>query len=400
MKVPVSILKGLPGMSNEQQNVRHSDLKAIMKIMRDTGKLPLGRDGTEYAPFINVAYNGEAWVNEGNHRIMAADRLGWDTLPVDIRYFDGGERIEHGDMYPGKIGLGSVDESQQLDEGASSVLYHQTTAGSALKILQSGSFQLSSVTGTESEKAYAKEGYPYFFSTTRTRVGDYHRWVSNGSVMFVLDGNWFGSRYPVKPMDYWERAWLHAPDRSRESEDRVLSKKPSIPIDGVEQVHVFLSEHQEYRSPQVRQLMIIAKRRGIEAFLYTDEQAWRLLDTRRAVPIEKNLEILRGPEQIRPQGEPFDYLTPWLELLYKKRVDDLSEKAKKIRYNLIYYGDSDQGLGTEMANARKPGNSGHETVIKLNNIMHKHNFKTTLDLARAVKEKWTKISDEDKRNRT
>ena len=56
-------------------------------------------------PFINVAYNGEAWVNEGNHRIMAAAALGWDTLPVELRYFDGGERIEHGAMYPAKIGL-------------------------------------------------------------------------------------------------------------------------------------------------------------------------------------------------------------------------------------------------------------------------------------------------------
>jgi hypothetical protein len=116
VRVPVSILKHIPGMSREQQNVRHNDLRAIMKIMQDTGQLPLGRDGTEYAPFINVAYNGEAWVNEGNHRIMAADKLGWDSLPVDIRYFDGGERIEHGPMYPAKIGLGgSVTEAPLAD---------------------------------------------------------------------------------------------------------------------------------------------------------------------------------------------------------------------------------------------------------------------------------------------
>jgi hypothetical protein len=52
-----------------------------------------------------VAYNGEAWVNEGNHRIMAAYRLNWPDMPVEIRYFDGGERIESGPMAPGKIGL-------------------------------------------------------------------------------------------------------------------------------------------------------------------------------------------------------------------------------------------------------------------------------------------------------
>lgn len=103
-EVSVDILKRLPGMRGEQSNVRHEDLKAIMKIMKDTGKLPLMSNGKEYAPFINVAYNGEAWVNEGNHRIMAAAALGWDKLPIEIRYFDGGERIESGPMYPPKIG--------------------------------------------------------------------------------------------------------------------------------------------------------------------------------------------------------------------------------------------------------------------------------------------------------
>jgi len=108
VRIPVDILKGLPGMRGEQKNVRQGDLKAIMKIMRDTGKLPLGRDGEEYAPFVLVAHNGEAWVSEGNHRIMAAAALGWDSLPVELKYFDGGERIESGALYPGKIGLGGA----------------------------------------------------------------------------------------------------------------------------------------------------------------------------------------------------------------------------------------------------------------------------------------------------
>jgi hypothetical protein len=104
--VPVSLLARIPGMRREQSNVRYNDLAAIMKIMSDTGKLPLhGHTGNEYKPFINVAYDGSAWVNEGNHRIMAAARLGWSSLPVEISYFDGGERIASGPMAPGKIGL-------------------------------------------------------------------------------------------------------------------------------------------------------------------------------------------------------------------------------------------------------------------------------------------------------
>lgn len=103
IKVRVDVLKKLPGMRNEQGQVRKDDLKAIKDIMQQTGKLPLLDNGEEYVPFINVAYNGEAWVNEGNHRIMAAAELGWDMLPVEIRYFDGGERVDSGPLYPVKL---------------------------------------------------------------------------------------------------------------------------------------------------------------------------------------------------------------------------------------------------------------------------------------------------------
>ena len=105
VKLPVDLLKKLPGMRREQKNVRREDLEKIMQVMKGTGKLPLTPSGKEYAPFVQVAWNGEAWVNEGNHRIMAADALGWKYLPVELRYYDGGERIESGVLYPQKLGL-------------------------------------------------------------------------------------------------------------------------------------------------------------------------------------------------------------------------------------------------------------------------------------------------------
>ena len=87
VEIPVNLLRQIPGMRNEQQNVRQGDLIAIMKIMKDTGKLPIhSHSNEEYKPFINVAYDGSAWVNEGNHRIMAAHRLGWKELPVEISF--------------------------------------------------------------------------------------------------------------------------------------------------------------------------------------------------------------------------------------------------------------------------------------------------------------------------
>lgn len=99
--VPVSALVKLKGLRGEQNDVREADLAALKDVMRSTGKLPLV-NGKEYAPFVMVAHNGEAWVSEGNHRIMAARDLGWETLPVEIRYYDGGER-QPGPMSPGSV---------------------------------------------------------------------------------------------------------------------------------------------------------------------------------------------------------------------------------------------------------------------------------------------------------
>jgi len=116
-QVSVVRLELLKGMRNEQNNVRKTDLEWLLAHMEKTGKLPLTNQGEEYAPLVLVAYNGEAWVSEGNHRIMAAYRLGWKKMPVEIRYFDGGERVQDGIMYPGKIGLGQQAVSENFADG-------------------------------------------------------------------------------------------------------------------------------------------------------------------------------------------------------------------------------------------------------------------------------------------
>lgn len=100
--LPVSILKNIPGSSGEQQNVRQGDLDWLIDYMGKTDKLPLMDNGEEYAPFVAVAYDGSPWVMEGNHRIMAADALGWKILPVELRYFNGAEDID-GPLHPDKL---------------------------------------------------------------------------------------------------------------------------------------------------------------------------------------------------------------------------------------------------------------------------------------------------------
>ena len=159
---------------------------------------------------------------------------------------------------------------ENITEGATDILYHYTGTSSAAKIFQDGAFKLSRTTGNPSEESYAPPGYPYFLSTSRSKTGDYHRWVGTGGVMFVLDGQWFSQRYPVKPIDYWERSWQFSPDRTREAEDRVFSKESEIPLGGVTAVHVLLKEQDESRSPLTRTILIQAKKLGIPVIAILD----------------------------------------------------------------------------------------------------------------------------------
>lgn len=284
-----------------------------------------------------------------------------------------------------------------LTEGATDILYHYTSTHNAAKVLRAGAFELSSVVGNKSEEQYAPPGMPYFFSTTRSRVGDYHRYAGSSAVMFVLNGQWLQQRYRVKPIDYWERAWQHAPDRTRESEDRVFSKDPTIPIACVTAVHVLLKEQHEARSALTRDILITAKKQGLPAYLYTDEQAWRLQDTRRAVSPASVANTLKGdrPKGYTPRPGRISPLEQWLELIYKKNKAELSPAADKLRYNLVYYGsrypEEDNGLGNDMSNARKPGEQEHEFAVKIIDIMKKNGLKTTVDLKNAMVAKWDRI---------
>ena len=89
--VPTRWFEDVKGQRGEQQNVRKNDLEAIRKIIRETGKFPI-EDGKEYVPYIEIGYDGKPWISEGNHRIMAAIAEGLEYIPIQLRYFDGGQR--------------------------------------------------------------------------------------------------------------------------------------------------------------------------------------------------------------------------------------------------------------------------------------------------------------------
>ena len=287
-----------------------------------------------------------------------------------------------------------------ITERATSILFHYTSIESALTIVKSGIFQLSSNTGTKSEEQYAPPGHPFFLSLTRTSHGDYHNYVGTGAVLFKLNGDWFNSRYIVKPIDYWERSWLHSPGRTREAEDRVFSKDPTIPDGAIMEIHLLMKEQEEYRSPRARELMIVSKQRGLPIFLYTDDKAWRLLDKRRSKKVADAGDVLKGSRGVgTTYRKPTDYIKPWLELLEKDQEEQLSPRAVKLVHNLRYYGsyhqDEDDGLGNDLGNARKPSAADRESAVKLIKYMQLHHI-STVQFKNQLTKKWVAIAKNKK----
>lgn len=277
-----------------------------------------------------------------------------------------------------------------LVESLSRVAFHYTRLPSALKILTTGQFELSSVLGS-AEQQYAPKGQFYFFSTTRTRHGGYHDFVGDDAVLFVLDGNWFNRHYQSKSVDYWLNRDPSQPHhRQHEAEDRVFSKDPTIPIGGITAIHVYVSPSaEEQTKARARQVLIAAKKQSIPVHLYNDIKAWKNFDTRQ----KGNISALKGKDMAKGYATGRrGYLLPWIELIRANNQSQLSKTADKIRYNLMYTYDRSNaalGLTTDLSNARKPSSGpDRQNAIKIINYMKQNNLKTINDLVNFIANKW------------
>lgn len=285
-----------------------------------------------------------------------------------------------------------INENAQINETLSKIVFHFSPLPAAANILKTGNFELASSLGSV-EQQYAPKNYPYFMSTTRTKHGGYHSNTTSGypGVLFVLDGNWFNNRYPSKAIDYWEnRNPKSSRDRHHEAEDRVFSKEPKIPIDGVISVHVFVPlDDAPNKKAWARQIMLNSKLRKIPAYYYTNKRDWENLDIRKSQPISS----LKGQEHVSGYRLTHKgYMRPWVELMFQPDKNSLSDRAKKLIYNMgidYYRKDIVKELLNDLSNSRKP-NSGpdRENSIKLIKYMRDNKLEKVSDLVDHLYDKW------------
>lgn len=87
--IKVDYIKNLRGVNREETIRYKSDkFKELLDKVKEEGWNP------KYPIMIWVDYQGIAKIAEGNHRVAVADTIGAEWIPVEIRYYAGGEQVE------------------------------------------------------------------------------------------------------------------------------------------------------------------------------------------------------------------------------------------------------------------------------------------------------------------
>ena len=105
--LPTEMVASLKGERGEHKKIKQGDerVTTIADSMKEKGY-----DLNDDSPvFVTVDYQGNAKINEGNHRARAAIEAGLKTIPVEVRYFAGGELAE------GKWSPSSLFEIEQAE---------------------------------------------------------------------------------------------------------------------------------------------------------------------------------------------------------------------------------------------------------------------------------------------
>lgn len=322
-----------------------------------------------------------------------------------------------------------LNRNRTLFERVTPVVFHFTYINNALKILKSGTFALTPDHGTEGERSLGEKDRPFYLSTTRSAAqGSYHEWQRSG-VLFALDGDWFNDRgYTGRPINYWSPFGSVGKD---EMEDRIYHDEPYLPIDAITEAHILVDTKEPHPREKVdlRQLLILLKKRGIPTYLYTDLRAWQLKNPNKRTEVAKvDLKghiygMDRGKQyawyypdsdtkvrQARRRGIEAGYtdnygqfrperaslLYRYLELYHKKATPELTKGAQSLASDIAYdryRGDTERSLAAEFHNNRGAGKEGRKYYDALAAIMKREGWRTPSDLITGLSVKWKAIKD-------
>jgi hypothetical protein len=99
IKLKVDAIKHLPGARGEEAYRDHSSKMADLE--KDVGH-PHNFNSEKYPIMLAVNHRGEAFVQEGNHRLAYAAKHKIPHIHAEVRYYNGGEEKD-GPLHPSKL---------------------------------------------------------------------------------------------------------------------------------------------------------------------------------------------------------------------------------------------------------------------------------------------------------
>ncbi len=295
-----------------------------------------------------------------------------------------------------------------LQEGLSRILYHYTGYTSAIEILKSGKFLLTSALGTEADRSINNNKI-FYLSTTRTIVGRYHTNSPYG-VLFQLNGQCYNSKVSGIPVDYWgDRKPEYSKNGSNQSEaeDRIVSNHNELPIGkGIECIHIFFDLNQktpntEIYKARIQQIATLANERNIPLKIYTNKKDIKFLKN----PLNDITELFpsnNNSDERQANGNTFHYnripslLDNIFSLIVKKSADELTDDEKKLLRRIDTYGVDDfvRVLSADMHNSKSPVSHNYVSNVRLSKELKKLNIHSLSDFKKyipTIMNKWKKI---------
>ena len=243
-----------------------------------------------------------------------------------------------------------------LTEKLSAIIYHSTGISTLYRILSDNQFRLTPDFGTSAESDRRVKNRTYYMSFSRSPINDYHYTKGGGNCVIVVDGDAMNrAGFVGRPIDYW------GGEHNDEMEDRLYHREPIIPdvTKYIKAVHAMPGLQYPDRKKRDVQLLrkcyILAKKSNIPVYVYTDPDAYRLLDVRRAVPIssityDKDLDTGKPYSPVKYRKPYAEYIELLSDVPDRGLSDGAKKKLSRIRYDS--FGDEKRSLSADIHSHR------------------------------------------------
>jgi hypothetical protein len=251
-----------------------------------------------------------------------------------------------------------------------------------------------SVAGSDSEY---QRGYPYYLSCARVPYG---RYVSGSPVATQIEFNrdWFSQRFKIVPIDYWGDIGKRAGSDKFEYEDRILSKKPAVRIDSntIRAIHQLVKPEDDWGRKWIRELALVAKTSGVPYYVYTNKDAFYRADVSGATTL-KQAGLLVPNKQLPSYyaRSHKKWLSPYVELIHKKAMGELSPEARKLvgRFTYTYYErDMINSIEADIHNGRSMYRTETSNFIQ---TLRRVGVRTVKEYYDMMNQKWSEIAQRE-----